>query len=144
MSAKEIIISIIILLFAAIGGAIDTYASHRFFPPKIHPPRWLSDIFLFWWLVIFVGVFPFLLVFVALDYNPEIIKVFVTFWVLGSVIWDLVFSKIWSGKWISDSCVTWFWLGKHNLGFTEKTILPFHVMRLVLFLFLFYFFFLNE
>jgi hypothetical protein len=143
MNTQEILIAILLTLFYFIGGIIDTYTSHRFFPPKVHPPKWLARTFLFWWLVVFVGILPFLIAFVASGYSLWVIKVFVTFLILGSVIWDLIFSKIWSGKWISKSCETWFWLGSFNLGFDEKTIIPFHLLRIAVFFLAFYLFFLR-
>lgn len=133
--------ALLLVIFAIVGGLVDTYASHRFFPPQIKPPKWLSNHFLVWWLIIFVAIIPFLMVYAASGYAFWIMKVFLTFGVLASVFWDLVFSKIWSGKWISDSCKTWFWVGKFNLGFNAKQIVWWHLARILLFFILLYIFY---
>ena len=138
MTDQEIILVILIFLFALTGGVVDTYPSYRFFPPKIKPPQWLSDYFLVWWLVVFVMIIPISIAYVASGFAFWVIKTFLIFGVLASVIWDLVFSKIWSGKWISDSCKTWFWVGKFNLGFNSKQIVWWHLFRVVAFLSLLY------
>lgn len=144
MNQQQIILATLLVIFAIVGGMVDTYASHRFFPPQIKPPKWLSDFFLVWWLVIFVILLPMSIAFAASGFKFWVIKTFLVFGVLASVFWDLVFSKIWSGKWISDSCKTWFWVGKFNLGFNSKQIVWWHLFRLILFLLLIYVFYIRS
>ncbi|MBI2617748.1 hypothetical protein HYW55_06455 [Candidatus Gottesmanbacteria bacterium] len=143
ITPNQIVLIVLIILFAMVGGMVDTYASYKFFPPKRKPPLWFSHFFLVWWLIIFVISFPFLFAYVASGYSPTIIKMFVTFGILASVVWDLIFSKMWAGKWISDSCKTWFWVGKRNLGFTKKTVIWLHTVRILVFAVLFYTFFIR-
>lgn len=141
MKPLEIIFIVVLLLFGIIGGLVDTYTSFRFFPPKKEPAEWFSNYFLVWWLIIFVVGLPFLLAYVASGFSSWVIRVYITFGVLASVLWDLAFSKLWSGKWISDSCLTWFWIGKHTIGFTSKTVVRLHIFRLILFCILSYIFY---
>lgn len=137
-TSTEILLIILLFLYMIVGGMVDTYASDKFFPPKVKPPKWFSNYFLFWWLVIFVGLIPFSAIFVTSGFSLKILKIYAVFGLWGSVIWDLIFSKMWSGKWISDSCLTWFWLGKVNIGFDKKTIGYFHIFRIILAAALFY------
>ena len=143
MQGKEAFLAILLIVFACVGGLVDTYASHRFLPPLIKPPQWLSNHFLVWWLIVFVMIIPFLMIYAASGFSFWVIKIFLTFGVLASVFWDLVFSKIWSGKWTSDSCKTWFWIGKYNIGFNAKQIVLWHLTRVVLFLILVYIFYIR-
>ncbi|RLJ09432.1 MAG: hypothetical protein DRP15_03795 [Candidatus Aenigmatarchaeota archaeon] len=138
IAPKEILTGILFVVFLAIGGVIDTYTSYRFFPPKKKPPKWLSNFILVWWCQVYSGLLPCLMVFVASGFQLWVLKVFLTFGILGSVLWDLTFSKIWSGKWISDSCITWFWIkiGKRkiNIGFSRKTVAWLHAVRIIMFI----------
>ena len=142
MTPNEILLIVLLIFFVVAGGVVDTYASYRFFPPRVKPPRWLSEYFLIWWLIVFVGLLPFLIAYTASGYSFWVIKIYITFLPILSVLWDLVFSKIWSGKWISDSCKTWFWVKKFNIGFDKKTIIRFHLVRLGIFLLMFYVFYI--
>ena len=135
--------ALLLIIFACVGGAVDTYTSHRFFPPKIHPPKWFARTFLVWWLIIYSMVLPFLMVFIASGYNPQIIKLTITFGLLASIFWDLIFSKLWSGEWVSESCETWFWVGGRNFGFSKEKIIWFHLFRIILFVVFYYIFFIK-
>lgn len=156
MSKNEIILAALFLIFMAVGSLIDTYVSRNFhkhknpknpklkgFKPEVEPPFWLSNHILVWWLAIFVIGLPFLMLYTASGFNSAILRMYLVFGVLASVIWDLVFSKIWSGKWTSDSCITWFWVGKYNIGFTKDQIGYFLLARTILFIILFYVFYIK-
>lgn len=135
-------------LFFVFGAIVDVYASQAAeFPPKRKLPWWVSDLFHIWWLLLVIGVLPIGIVLVATGFNPLPLKVWIAAGPTFSVIWDLIFSKLWSGKWISDSCTSWLrikWKGKVvlNIGFSEKTIGWFHLARLGTTLFLVWLFFL--
>ncbi len=135
MALEQILLATLLLIFYAIGGMIDTYTSYRFFPPKKEPPKILSNFTLVWWCLIYSGLLPALMVFVAGGFQFWVAKVWIVFGILGSVAWDLMFSKIWSGKWISESCITWGWvkLGEKriNIGFSEDTVVWLHISRVI-------------
>lgn len=154
MIVSEFILAILLIIFAIVGAMVDTFVSYKYhkyqkpqnkklkaFVPE-ESPNWLKETMPVWWLVVFVVLLPFLMVFVASGYDFSLIKLYLTIGVLASVVWDLVFSKIWAGKWISDSCITWFWVGKFNFGFNSKQVVWWHLARVAVFLFLLYIFYL--
>lgn len=156
MNTQEIILALLLLVFSVVGAIVDTYVSYRYhkyknpansklkiFVPEIEPKKWLADFIPVWWLGIFVVLLPFFMVFVASGYNFGIVKLYLTVGVLASVVWDLVFSKVWAGKWISDSCSTWFWVEKFNFGFNAKQVVWWHLARIIIFLGLVYIFYLK-
>ena len=103
------------------------------------PPEWMAQNFQIIWLALHSFLLP-LLVVMILRPRLNAFLAFLAAGFLGSVAWDLIYSWLTRGRFISDSMVKWFAVGYGNLvfGVNEAGALWFYVARVVIGLMLLY------
>ena len=116
----------LVLLFYLIGGVIDYWQSATEHHKKI--PRWLLDYFLLFWLFIYSGLIPFLLIWVSSGYNLTIAKTFIGAMLIGMSLWDLVYSLLDTRQLVSPQAIYFCIKGK-NYGLTKKQLYLWHLLR---------------
>lgn len=123
---QKILLIILVMTFYVVGGIIDYWQSAMEHKKKI--PRFLLDYFLIFWLIIYSGVLPFLLVFVASNYNIELAKVFTGAMLIGISLWDVVYSLFDTKSLVSPQAIYFCMRGK-NYGLSKNQLYLWHTFR---------------
>jgi hypothetical protein len=127
MNSNLYILGISTILFLTVGGVVDYWQSARHHNKPI--PRWLKDYFALFWLILYTGLLPFMLVVSASDFDADTVKIYLGFFFIGMTCWDIVFSYLQSGKFVVSIKDYWFW-GKKDYGLTKNQIILWHALRL--------------
>ncbi|KKS90194.1 MAG: hypothetical protein UV66_C0007G0006 [Candidatus Woesebacteria bacterium GW2011_GWA1_43_12] len=123
---QKIQIILIVITFYIVGGMIDFWQSAKEHNKKI--PQFLLDYFLIFWLIIYSGILPFLLVFVASNYNFDLAKTFIGAMLIGISLWDLVYS-IFDTKSIVSPQKIYFCVKGKNYGLSKQQLYIWHAIR---------------
>lgn len=127
MDLQILLLIVITLCFYGTGGMID-YWQHARHHKKPIPPI-LKNYFAFFWLIMYSGLLPFLLVASSSNFNREIIIYYFGAFLIGTSIWDFTFSLIKKGVLVFDISDYWFWGGK-DYPLTKKQWIIWHMIRL--------------
>jgi hypothetical protein len=119
-----------LILFWLTGSFVD---SALWFHTSYRTPAWVVTNLDIFWLVLSQGLWPLLL---ALILKPKFntLVAFGSAACFGGVAWDLSYSLLTRGAWVSDSLEHWFTLGSSGLviGIGPEFVWAFHILRLVL------------
>ncbi|MDD5071814.1 MAG: hypothetical protein PHQ42_03705 [Patescibacteria group bacterium] len=133
---QSILIFCLLLLFWASGAVVDTALwGHETY----RTPDWLIKNLHLFWLVLNQFLLP-LLVLLVIKPGLNTLILYLSAGFSGSVLWDLVYSLLTRGKFISDSLERWFTLDFLNLtvGFGREQAIYFHIFRILISAALFY------
>jgi hypothetical protein len=128
MNTNITILIIVTILFYSFGGMVDYWQSARHHNMKI--PFLLKKYFAFFWLIMYSGILPFLLVYSAANFDNEVALKFTGAFLIGSVVWDILFALLKSGRPVVDISDYWFW-GEKNYGLRKNHILFWHGARML-------------
>ena len=129
MKNSEYVLGISVCVFLFIGGIIDYWQSARHHHKPI--PKLLRNYFALFWLILYSGILPFILVFSASNFNLEIAKIYLGFLLVGMVLWDIVYSFLDKKTLISYQKDYWFW-GDKDYPLGKNQIICWHLVRLVI------------
>lgn len=118
---------IVTIIFYSFGGMIDYWQSARHHNMKI--PFLLKKYFAFFWLIMYSGVLPFLLVYSASNFDNGVAMKFMGAFLIGAAVWDIVFAFLKSGKPVVAIHDYWFW-GNKDYGLTRNQIIFWHILRM--------------
>ncbi len=128
MTYRVFLLLLAAITFFLVGGLIDYWQASIEHKKKL--PKFLRDYFLVMWLIIYTGLLPLVLVYVASNFNSTITLAYVAAASIGSVGWDIVYSLLDTGKPISDQEGYFVYKGE-NYGLTATQILGWHVIRVI-------------
>ena len=128
MDRLILLILVTIVLFT-VGGIIDYWQAAMEHKKKLH--KHLEDFFLIIWLFVYSGLLPFLLVFIASNYDIQTTGIYFGAVCIGSVSWDVIYSFLDTGKPISDQR-GYFVMKQKNYGLSSRQIALWHIIRLII------------
>lgn len=123
------VLGITIIFFFVVVAIVDYWQASMEHHKYLHP--FIKDYFGIWWAVLVACVFPFLFVFAASNFNLGVAKFFLGVFLVGIIIWDLVYSILDTGKLVSAQPIYFYIRGK-NWGFSERGMYIWHLSRLSL------------
>lgn len=127
MQFNILILGLITILFLTTGGVVDYWQSARHHGKNI--PLWLDNYFGLFWLILYSGLLPILLVFSASNFNFSTAKFYIGFLLIGAVCWDLIYSLLDKKVLVDKVKDYWFWGGK-DFGLSKSQIILWHIIRL--------------
>lgn len=128
MSKPNILLVISTVAFYCIGGAIDYWQSARQHNKPI--PKFLKDYFALFWLILYSGILPFLMVYFASGFNSYIALKYLGGFFIGVSLWDFVYARLDKNKLVYNIKDYWFW-GKKDYGLTKNQLIVWHVIRIL-------------
>lgn len=128
MRQSDYILGITVFLFLFLGGIIDYWQSARHHHKPL--PASLEKYFGLFWLILYSGLLPFILVFSASGFNLHTARVFIGTFFIGIVVWDMVYSLLDKKTLISGQKDYWFWGGK-DYSLSKNQIVVWHIIRLL-------------
>lgn len=123
---QKIQLILIVISFYFVGGIIDYWQSAMEHKKVI--PKFLLDYFLIFWLIIYSGVLPFLLVFVASNHNLDLAKIFIGAMLIGISLWDMVYSFFDTKTLVSPQDI-YFCIKNKNYGLSKTQLYLWHLIR---------------
>lgn len=121
-------LAVIIILFLSTGAIVDYWQASMEHKYKL--PSFIKNYFGIFWLVLYTGIFPFLIAFCASGYNLKTAQLYLGVFILGTVIWDLIYSYLYSGKLFSDQ-PGYFYLKGKNFGLSKIQMYLWGVIRII-------------
>lgn len=119
----------VVLLFFMCGGMVDYWQSAMEHEKYIQP--YLKDYFVFFWLIFYTGILPFLMVVLASNYDRKIIRLYLGAFLWGSVLWDVIYSLNESGL-LVVGIKDYLYLRGDLFGLTANQIIVWHIIRIIL------------
>ncbi|HSV95114.1 MAG TPA: hypothetical protein VLH94_04065 [Spirochaetia bacterium] len=128
MTSSQYILGMVVCAFFLVGGMVDYWQSARHHHKPI--PYVLEKYFALFWLILYSGVLPFTLIFLASGFNFFVAKTYLGFAFIGFVLWDIVFSLLDKKTLISDQEAYWFW-GDKDYPLSKGQVAVWHLIRLI-------------
>lgn len=115
------------LIFYIVGGCVDYWQAARHH--KLIIPKLLKNYFALFWLILYSGILPFLLVYTASNFNVNVSLKYIGAFLIGASLWDFIFAYLFKGTPIVGIKDYWFW-GNKNYGLSKNQIILWHVVRI--------------
>lgn len=116
----------LVIIFYSVGGMVDYWQSATEHHKPI--PKFLLDYFLVFWLFIYSGILPFLLVLVSSNYNWGLAKIFVGAMLIGVSLWDMVYSLL-ERKGLVSAQDIYFCIKGKNFALSKTQLYVWHAIR---------------